>query len=34
VYRGTGEDIRKMTDAQFKEIYGEDAERVNAGAVS
>ena len=34
VYRGTGEDIRKMTDEQFKEIYGEDAERVNAGAVS
>jgi len=31
VYRGTGEDIRRMTDAEFKEIYGEDAERVGAG---
>lgn len=31
VYRGTGEDIRKMTDEQFKEIYGEDAERVSGG---
>ncbi|MFW5827251.1 MAG: phosphonate ABC transporter ATP-binding protein [Alkalispirochaeta sp.] len=30
VYRGTGADIRKMTDAEFKEIYGEDAERVGA----
>ena len=31
VYRGTGEDIRKMTDEEFKEIYGEEAERVSAG---
>lgn len=31
VYRGTGEDIRRMTDSEFKEIYGEEAERVNAG---
>ena len=31
VYRGTGEDIRKMTDKEFKEIYGEEAERVSAG---
>lgn len=31
VYRGTGEDIRRMTDAEFKEIYGEEAERVGAG---
>ncbi len=31
VYRGTGEDIRTMSDAQFKEIYGEEAVRVNAG---
>jgi phosphonate transport system ATP-binding protein len=31
VYRGTREDIRKMTDAQFKEIYGEEAERVGSG---
>lgn len=34
VYRGTGEDIRKMTDAEFKEIYGEEAERVSAGPSS
>jgi phosphonate transport system ATP-binding protein len=27
VYSGTREDIRAMTDAQFKEIYGEEAER-------
>ena len=31
VYRGTGEDIRKMTDKEFKEIYGEEAARVSAG---
>jgi phosphonate transport system ATP-binding protein len=31
VYRGTGEDIRRMTDSEFKEIYGEEAERVGAG---
>lgn len=33
VYTGTGEDIRKMTDDEFKEIYGEDAERVSAGSI-
>ena len=27
-YRGTGADIRKMTDGEFKEIYGEEAVRV------
>ncbi len=27
VYSGTQEDIRSMTDSQFKEIYGEEAER-------
>ncbi len=27
VYRGSRDDIRRMTDAQFKEIYGEEAER-------
>lgn len=27
VYRGTRDDIRRMTDGQFKEIYGEEAER-------
>ena len=31
VYRGSQEDIRRMTDDQFKEIYGEEAERVNVG---
>jgi phosphonate transport system ATP-binding protein len=33
VYRGTGEDIKAMTDEQFKEIYGEEAERIAAGPV-
>jgi phosphonate transport system ATP-binding protein len=28
VYEGTRTDIRQMTDAEFKEIYGEEAERV------
>jgi phosphonate transport system ATP-binding protein len=27
VYQGTREDIRRMTDEEFKEIYGEEAER-------
>jgi phosphonate transport system ATP-binding protein len=31
VYRGTREDIRQMTDEEFKEIYGQEAERVSAG---
>lgn len=31
VYRGTREDIRRMTDEQFREIYGEEAVRVSAG---
>ena len=31
VWRGTDEDIRRMNDAEFKEIYGEEAERTNAG---
>lgn len=34
VYRGTRDDIRRMTDAEFKEIYGEEAERVSAGTLS
>jgi len=34
VYRGTGEDIRNMSDAEFKEIYGEEAERVGAAPAS
>jgi len=28
VYEGTREDIRKMTDEEFKKIYGEEASRV------
>jgi phosphonate transport system ATP-binding protein len=31
VYRGTREQIRRMTDAEFKEIYGADAVRISAG---
>lgn len=31
VYRGSRDDIRKMSDAQFQEIYGEEAERVGQG---
>ena len=31
VYRGTRDEIQRMTDAEFKEIYGEEAERVSAG---
>jgi phosphonate transport system ATP-binding protein len=31
VYRGSREEIRNMTDEEFKDIYGEEAERVSAG---
>ncbi len=31
VYRGTKEDINRMTDKVFKEIYGEDAVRLGVG---
>jgi phosphonate transport system ATP-binding protein len=31
VYRGSREEIRRMTDEQFKEIYGEEAVRVSVG---
>ena len=31
VYRGSREEIRRMTDKEFKEIYGEEAVRVSAG---
>jgi phosphonate transport system ATP-binding protein len=31
VYRGTREEIRAMSDDEFKEIYGEEAERVGGG---
>jgi phosphonate transport system ATP-binding protein len=33
VYEGTREEIQAMTDEQFKQIYGEEAERITAGAV-
>jgi phosphonate transport system ATP-binding protein len=31
VWRGSAEDIRRMTDAEFREIYGADAVRTSAG---
>ena len=31
VYRGSQEEIRRMTDEEFKEIYGEEAVRVGVG---
>ncbi|WP_420630372.1 phosphonate ABC transporter ATP-binding protein [Candidatus Leptofilum sp.] len=31
VYRGSRSEIQSMTDNEFKEIYGEDAERVGGG---
>jgi phosphonate transport system ATP-binding protein len=31
VYRGTKEEINRMTDVEFKEIYGEDAVRLGVG---
>jgi phosphonate transport system ATP-binding protein len=31
VYRGRRDEIRRMTDEEFKEIYGEEAVRVSAG---
>ncbi len=31
VYEGTREQIQRMTDTEFKEIYGEEAERVGGG---
>ncbi|MBU0510816.1 MAG: ATP-binding cassette domain-containing protein, partial [Chloroflexi bacterium] len=31
VYQGSKQDIRSMTDAEFKDIYGEEAERVGGG---
>ncbi len=34
VWRGNGDDIRRMTDAEFKEIYGEDAVRTTAGRIT
>ena len=34
VYEGTREDIQRMTDAEFKQIYGEEAERIGAGSAA
>jgi len=31
VYRGTREEIRKMTDEEFQDIYGEEAVRIETG---
>jgi phosphonate transport system ATP-binding protein len=31
VYEGSREEIRKMTDEEFKSIYGEEAERITDG---
>lgn len=31
VYEGSREDIRKISDAQFRQIYGEDAQRLGGG---
>ena len=33
-WKGSQNDIRKMTDSEFKDIYGEEAERVNAGSLT
>lgn len=29
IYEGSGKDIRQLTDEQFKQIYGEEAQRLN-----
>lgn len=34
VWNGNGDDIQQMTDAEFKEIYGEEAARVSAATRS
>ncbi len=34
VYQGSREDIRNMTDEQFKEIYGEEAVRIKTGPLT
>jgi phosphonate transport system ATP-binding protein len=31
VWQGNGDDVRRMTDAEFKEVYGEEAVRTGAG---
>ena len=34
VYEGSREDIRRMSDEEFKNIYGQDAERINTGSIT
>ncbi|MBI9103633.1 MAG: phosphonate ABC transporter ATP-binding protein [Spirochaetales bacterium] len=34
VYKGTGDDIKKMTDEEFKDIYGQEAIRVGAASIT
>lgn len=34
VFEGDNEDIRKMTDERFKEIYGEEATRIGSGSIT
>jgi phosphonate transport system ATP-binding protein len=34
VFNGTNKDIREITDERFKEIYGEEAERIGAGSIT
>jgi phosphonate transport system ATP-binding protein len=34
VFEGDNEDIRKMTDERFKDIYGEEATRVGSGSIT
>ncbi|MGF1505799.1 MAG: phosphonate ABC transporter ATP-binding protein [Anaerolineae bacterium] len=34
VYQGTNEDIRNLTDADFKDIYGEQAVRIGTGSIT
>lgn len=33
VFEGTNEDVRRMTDERFKEIYGQEAERIGGSLV-
>ena len=34
VYRGTKDEILRLTDREFKEIYGEEAERIGKGSLT
>ncbi len=31
IYEGTREEIRKLSDDEFKQIYGEEAQRLSVG---